>query len=61
MVLRYSDKTREAIQVFTEVITNAELIEENPKARMVRNLAVGHIHQIESGDWNLEKEIWQRK
>jgi len=30
------------------------------KADMLRRLALGHINEITQGDWNLEKEIWQR-
>lgn len=61
LVLHYSGKNKEAIEVFNQVINNLEYQESSSRNRMVRNLSIGHIHQIETGDWNLEKEIWSRK
>ncbi len=61
MVLRYSGKSKEAVQAFNEAINVIGYLEDNPRGRMIRNLAIGHIHQLETGDWNLEKEIWSRK
>ncbi len=62
MVLKAENKKDEAIASFTQVIN---LIRARPdgnqvKFDMIRRLALGHINELNQGDWNLEKEIWKR-
>ncbi len=62
MVLKAENKKDEAIAAFTQVIN---LIRARPDASqvkfgMIRRLALGHINELNLGDWNLEKEIWKR-
>lgn len=61
MTLRYAKKNRESIDSFHKVIDMVTYLEDQSRARMIRRLALGHIHQMETGDWNLEKEVWSRK
>ncbi len=62
MVLKAMSKKDEAVAAFTQVIN---LIHARPdgtqvKFDMLRRLALGHINELNQGDWNLEKEIWKR-
>ena len=61
MVFKAADRKEEAVDAFTHVI---DLIQANPgddttKNDMLRKLALGHVNEINQGDWNLEKEIWK--
>ena len=61
MVYKAVDQKQEAVAAFTHVI---ELIVTNPgadstKNDMLKKLALGHMNEINQGDWNLEKEIWK--
>ena len=61
MVYKAVDRKEEAVVAFNHVI---ELIVTNPgadstKNDMLRKLALGHMNEINQGDWNLEKEIWK--
>jgi tetratricopeptide (TPR) repeat protein len=61
MVYKATDRKEEAVDAFTHVI---DLIQANPgvettKNDMLRKLALGHMNEINQGDWNLEKEIWK--
>jgi tetratricopeptide (TPR) repeat protein len=53
----------EAIQTFRHVLEliDAGQVEDPTRAELVRRLALGHINQMEKGDWNLEKEIWRKE
>ncbi len=62
MVLKAMDKKDEAVAAFNQAIT---LIRARPDASavkydMLRRLALGHVHELTEGDWNLEDEIWKR-
>jgi tetratricopeptide (TPR) repeat protein len=62
MVLKAEGKKAEAVTAFTQVIN---LILARPDANqvkygMLRRLALGHINELNQGDWNLESEIWKR-
>jgi tetratricopeptide (TPR) repeat protein len=62
MALKAHGRHEESIQVFKQVLSllNAGAVADRVRADMLRRLAVGHINFITSGDWNLEKEIWQK-
>jgi tetratricopeptide (TPR) repeat protein len=63
LALKAQDRNREAVQVFQKVLSliQSGAVEHNTRSEMVRRLALGHINQIEKGDWDLEGEIWRRK
>jgi tetratricopeptide (TPR) repeat protein len=61
MVFKAANRKEEAVDAFTHVL---DLIQANPgvdstKNDMLRKLALGHMNEINQGDWNLEKEIWK--
>ncbi len=61
LVLKAAGQGPQAVEVFRQTATLAEYMEDRVRSRMVRRLALGQIHEIESGEWNLEKETWQTK
>ncbi len=61
LVLKASDQKIPAVEAFRKVVELASYQADPVRARMVRRLALGHIHDIETGEWNLEKETWQTK
>jgi tetratricopeptide (TPR) repeat protein len=63
LVLKSQQRGKEAVECFKEVLALLErgLVEDRTRSAMLRRLAKGHINHLETGDWNLEKEIWQRK
>ncbi len=63
LALKAQDRRQECVKSFEKVL---ELIadhqvEDRIRAEMLKRLAQGHINQLLSGDWDLEKEIWKRK
>ncbi len=60
MTLKAAKKPEAAALAFQEVIRliNNGAIRTQTTAEMLRRLALGHVNQIQTGDWNLEKEIW---
>lgn len=61
MVLKAASKREEAVLAFEKVLTmlNQGRVKNSDQLAMLRRLAKGHINMIKTGDWNLEKEIWQ--
>jgi len=61
MVLKAASKGEEAIQAFEKVLDmlSRGRVKNSDQVAMLRRLAKGHINMIRTGDWNLEKEIWQ--
>ncbi len=62
MVHKASGRKKEATEAFTKVLQllNSSTSEKSTRNDMLRRLALGHVNMINLGDWNLEKEIWQR-
>ena len=62
LVLKAQGRKQEAIQAFKKVLDllEDESSSEQTQRQMLRRLTLGHINMINSGDWNLEKEIWKR-
>ena len=50
-----------AVRAFEKVVELSQQVEDHVRGTMLRRLARGHINEISIGDWNLEKEIWQRE
>ena len=63
LALKAQDRRRETVQAFQKVLSliSSGAVEHNTRSEMVRRLALGHINQVEKGDWDLEKEIWKKK
>lgn len=62
MVCKAAGRKVEATEAFNQVLQllNSSTGEKSTRTDMLRRLALGHINMINQGDWNLEKEIWQR-
>jgi thioredoxin-like negative regulator of GroEL len=63
LVLKSQGRRKEAVKTFKQLIGLLELqvLSDKVRSTMLRRLAKGHINEIETGDWNLEEEIWQKK
>lgn len=60
LALKASGATAEALEAFSKVDQYLPKIEDRQKATIVSRLTHGQINQIKTGDWNLEKEVWQK-
>jgi len=62
MVMKALGRKDEASAAFNQVINliSANHANHTSKFDMLRRLALGHINEMNQGDWNLEKEIWKR-
>lgn len=62
MVLKAAARGQEAVQAFETVLDllGKGLVKNSNRVAMLRRLSKGHINEIQTGDWDLEKEIWQR-
>jgi tetratricopeptide (TPR) repeat protein len=62
LTLKSQDRRQDSIAGFEKVLELIDLgSEDRVRGEMLRRLALAHINQLRSGDWNLEKEIWKRK
>jgi tetratricopeptide (TPR) repeat protein len=61
LTLKSSGQKIPAAEAFRKVAELASYQADPVRARMVRRLALGQIHDIETGEWNLEKETWHIK
>lgn len=63
LVLKSQDRRKEAIQAFEKVVEllDSHAIQDRTRRSILRRLALGHINQLKSGDWGLEREVWQRE
>ena len=61
LALKTLGKNPEAIENFNKVLSYLGESTNHSTRQMLTRLTHGHINQINSGDWNLEKEIWQRR
>jgi tetratricopeptide (TPR) repeat protein len=61
MVLKAMDSKDEAVEAFNQVVKLilAKQGTREVKYDMLRRLALGHINELTTGDWNLEEEIWK--
>lgn len=62
MTLKAEKKIDESVQTFKQAIAiiKSGVLEDKIRGDMLKRLAMGHINEMTEGDWNLEKEIWQR-
>jgi len=63
LVLKSQGRRKEAASTFDQVVAllDKHVISDKGRSTMLRRLAKAHINEIETGDWNLEAEIWQKK
>jgi tetratricopeptide (TPR) repeat protein len=53
-----SGASPQALATFEQVLKLVPNISEHQKASVLSRLVKGHINQIKTGNWNLEKEVW---
>ncbi|HVP21278.1 MAG TPA: tetratricopeptide repeat protein [Anaerolineaceae bacterium] len=61
LTLKALGKSQEAVAVFSQIDAALTAIEDHQRAVMLSRLAHGHLNQIKTGEWNLEKEVWKTK
>jgi tetratricopeptide (TPR) repeat protein len=63
LVLKSQGRRKEAVKTFKQLIDllEAQVISDKVRSTMLKRLAKAHVNEIETGDWNLEEEIWQKK
>ncbi len=57
---RNPEESTLAFQKAIELIDRG-VVTDQTRANMLHRLASGHINEITKGNWNLEKEMWQRE
>lgn len=62
LVLKAQGRNEEAIASFKKAVAliDAGKVENRDRREMLHRLSLGHVNELTGGDWNLEKEIWQR-
>ena len=53
-----SGASPQALATFGQVLKLVPKISDHQKESVLARLVKGHINQIKTGDWNLEKEVW---
>ena len=61
LALKADGKKEKAADAFEKTLLLIEKMADHVRARMLKRLTIGHINQIRTGAWNLEKELWQTK
>jgi tetratricopeptide (TPR) repeat protein len=50
-----------ALDTFEQVLRLLPSLQEPQRKSVLTRLTKGHINQIKSGNWNLEKEVWKSR
>ena len=61
LAYKINGEKEKAADFFEKTLGLIEKMDDGVRARMLKRLTTGHINQIKTGDWNLEKELWQTK
>lgn len=63
LVLKAKGDINEAVQQFEKTVQLLEAgkLDDKSRTEMLRRLSLGHINELKSGDWDLEREVWRRK
>ena len=61
LVLKALGKGPQAIDAFAHVDNSISLIEDRQRAMIITRLTHGQVNLIQTGNWNLENEIWKSK
>lgn len=60
LALKGSGATTKAVSAFEKVLELIGSVKDSQRAAIQTRLTHGHINQLKTGDWNLEKEVWKR-
>ncbi len=58
--LKFAGSKVEAVESFNKVLGLIKTLEDKQRANVLDRLVKGQINQIQTGDWDLEKEVWKR-
>ncbi len=58
--LKFAGSTVEAVQAFNKVLGLINTLKDKQRANVLDRLVKGQINRIQTGDWDLEKEVWKR-
>jgi len=58
--LKFAGSTVDAVEAFNKVLGLINTLEDKQRANVLGRLVKGQINQIQTGDWDLEKEVWKR-
>jgi Tfp pilus assembly protein PilF len=63
LILKAQGRIEEATKYFEKTVKLIEAgkIENPARSEMLRRLSLGHINELNKGDWDLEKEVWRRE
>lgn len=63
LVFKAQGRKKEALESFNKVLELLQAGKVNDAARseMLRRLSLGHINELEKGDWDLQTEVWRQK
>ncbi|HZU87460.1 MAG TPA: tetratricopeptide repeat protein [Anaerolineaceae bacterium] len=50
-----------ALEKFEHIMGVLNTIKDPVRVQVLHRMVLGHINQIKTGDWNLEKEIWKSR
>jgi tetratricopeptide (TPR) repeat protein len=58
--LKFAGSSTEAVDAFNKVLGLIKTMEDKQRKNVLERLAKGQVNQIQTGDWDLEKEVWKR-
>lgn len=63
LVHKAQGRKEEAINTFQKTLEliQSGAVEDRTRSEMLRRLALGHINELSTGDWNLEEMVWHRR
>jgi len=61
LTLKAMGENQKAVTAFARIASVIGEIDDHQRATIISRLAHGQINQINTGDWNLEKEVWKKK
>ncbi len=59
LTLKGAGNNAEAVNAFEHVLNLLGYVEDHQRANVLGRLVKGHINQLKTGDWNLEKVVWK--
>ena len=61
LALEASGQGKAAVEGFKMAAISADSPENATQGRKIHRLTIGHVHRIETEDWNLERETWPKQ
>lgn len=61
LALKASGATQQALKIFIRIDEVINYVDDRQRRTMISRLTHGQINQIRTGDWNLEKEVWEKR